>query len=198
MWCTQMIAWLLALLIPLTGCEKSPEDARRELGQMNVQYTQEAFVEAAKNGDTLAVELFLAAGMSPDARDEDGQTALRWAVAKGHTDIVQRLLDRGADINEDGGRALVLAAALGHTNIVKALLSKDADVDAQIKAGGLAGGTALMLAADMGYTDIVKVLLSQGASVNMKSRTGKTALSLAKGQGHTEIVQLLKQAGAKE
>jgi hypothetical protein len=39
----QIVVLFLALLIPLTACGKSPEDARRELGQLGIQYTPEAF-----------------------------------------------------------------------------------------------------------------------------------------------------------
>jgi|GEM_PF-5526906 hypothetical protein len=31
-----------------SGCSKSPEDARKELGAMNIQYTEEAFLERVK------------------------------------------------------------------------------------------------------------------------------------------------------
>lgn len=50
---------------------KSPENARRELGQMGLQYSEEAFTESAKNGDALAIKLFLNAGMNPNAKNSE-------------------------------------------------------------------------------------------------------------------------------
>jgi len=47
---------------------QSPETARLELSKLSVQYTPQAFVESAKQGDVRNVKLFLAAGMDPNAR----------------------------------------------------------------------------------------------------------------------------------
>ena len=63
---TVTIVLLLVCMAVAYGCQKSPEDARKELGALGVPYTHEAFVQAAQNNDKLAMELFLAAGMNPN------------------------------------------------------------------------------------------------------------------------------------
>ena len=66
---------------------QSPETARVELSNLSVQYTPQAFVESAKQGDLRAVKLFLAAGMDPNAKDDESNTALMYAIAEGRTEI---------------------------------------------------------------------------------------------------------------
>jgi hypothetical protein len=57
-----------------------------------------ALVEAASEGRTGAVRLMLDTGFPPDARGEDGGTALHAAAYAGSANSVQLLLDRGAAI----------------------------------------------------------------------------------------------------
>jgi len=81
---------LLVVLIPLLAHSKSQLDARKELGQMNIQYSPEVFVESAANGDVLAVTLFLEAGMNVNEKHGDsGMTALIAAASKGRTEVVR-------------------------------------------------------------------------------------------------------------
>ena len=56
---------------------------------------------AAKNGKLSRVEKLLAKGtIDINASDEDdGRTALHWAVRNNHLDVVRLLLDSGASIN---------------------------------------------------------------------------------------------------
>ena len=177
------------------------ENARQELEKLGIPYNSEEFINRARRGDAAAVDLFLAAGMNPDVKDDYGRTALMFVPRKGYTDIVRllivrALLDKGADVNaknENGNTPLLFAAMKGDTDIVKALLDKGADMNTRNERGK----TALMYAASLAYLDIARVLLDRGADVNTKTKSGRTALKLAAGQNHT-IVQLLKQAGAKE
>src|SRR5918998_325420 len=60
----------------------SPQAARMELGLRGIPFKEKNFVESAAEGDEWAVRLFLAAGMSPDVRDERGQTPLQAAIAR--------------------------------------------------------------------------------------------------------------------
>jgi len=56
------------------------KEARIKLGQMNVNYNEDTFVDRAKDGDVLAVKLFIQAGMSPNVSDKDGITPLMAAA----------------------------------------------------------------------------------------------------------------------
>jgi len=75
----------------------TPEGAREKLSQLNVPYTVDEFVNRARESDAVAVKLFLTAGMNPNARDKDDNTALKAATEAGHDDIVQILKEIEAE-----------------------------------------------------------------------------------------------------
>jgi ankyrin repeat protein len=67
-------------------------------------------------------------GADVNARDHDGETALMMAASGGSPEIVQALLDKGADVNAKftatGKTALTLAEERGHTLIMELLRSR--------------------------------------------------------------------------
>ena len=80
----------------------------------------------------------------------------------GNRDVVQALLDRGAEVNsakEDGATPLMLAAQDGHRGGRGLLLAKGAQVNARDNNGI----TALMLASQGGQREVKKLLLRAGA-----------------------------------
>ena len=136
----------------------------------------------------IAIANLLREGVSPVAKN----TALRIASKEGHVELVEMLLNNGANVNAKnsyGVTALHIASREGHTDIVAMLLEKGADVNA--KSDG--GYTALISASESGHTETVAMLLEKGADVNAKTNWGDTALIQASYYGHTEIVKLLKQ-----
>jgi hypothetical protein len=133
---------LTALLLLLTGCQQTPEQARRELAELGVEFTAPVFHASAENGDVVVVELFLTAGMNPDITEEDGVTPLMRAVLKNNVGIARALLDSGAkvDIHEKDGMTLLDVAALGsHIEMAKLLagagdeISRSALTDAKLR-----------------------------------------------------------------
>lgn len=75
---------------------------------------------------------------SPDYRDEDGLTPLMRAADRGHLDVVDALLDYGANLqltDEDGNTALHYAAICGHAIIAGVLVLAHANVDAKDNDG---------------------------------------------------------------
>ncbi len=63
-------------------------------------------------------------------QDSHGMTALHWAAAQGHNDIVKLLLDFGANINlqnAEGNTPLHLAARNGNVSTVRLLLARGAN-----------------------------------------------------------------------
>ena len=86
-------------------------------------------------------------------------TALMLAARRGHTNIVQYLLDEGADVNTldaHGSSALMYASYRGDTETVHLLLSHDATANTQ----DMNGITALMIAACLGFPEIIHLLLN--------------------------------------
>ena len=115
--------------------------------------------------------------------------------AVGRLEIVQLLLDNGADVNadDDGVTALWNASAAGHFEIVQLLLDNGANVNANGDRYNCI--TALIAASKEGHLEIVQLLLDNGADVNF-NRNDVTALVAASENGYLEIVQLLLDKGA--
>ncbi|KAL6831234.1 hypothetical protein J3E69DRAFT_379126 [Trichoderma sp. SZMC 28015] len=120
-------------------------------------------------------------------------TALQAASEAGHREIVQILLDNGADVNDQGPRwtALQAASGRGDKELVQILLDNGADVNQQ----GLFHQTALQQAVYYHHGDIIKILLDNNADINQEGPKG-TALLTAIEAGHGDIIQMLLDNGA--
>lgn len=169
--------------------------ARARLAEKNIPYTETAFSRAVEEGDTNAVELFLAAGMKPDVKDAAGRTPLINAAARGSNNISEKLLRKGADVNakdNTGSTALMQSALGGHKDTARVLIEQGADVNLSDNNGQ----TALIYAAAQGRTEIVRILLDKGARLDIKDSQGRDALAWAEQKGHSDIIELLKKNGA--
>jgi ankyrin repeat protein len=152
------------MLLMAAGCQQDPQkQAYDELvGKKGVVWAPGNFLEAAKNGQTDVVVLFLRAGMDSETADQQGKTALIWAATQGHADTVKALVANGAQLNNtdnQGQTALMSAVRWDHIDCALALLAKGADVNAK----AVDGSTALSIAKAKGNTDLVKVLQDAGA-----------------------------------
>jgi ankyrin repeat protein len=133
-----------------------------------------------------------------DQKNHQGELLLGLASAGGHDQIVQRLLEKGADVNAQGGyygNALQAASVKGHDQIVQLLLEKGADVNAQGDRGGYYGN-ALQAASAGGHDQVVQRLLEKGADVNAQCGYHGNALQAASAGGHDQVVQRLLENGA--
>ncbi|VDH89965.1 Hypothetical predicted protein [Mytilus galloprovincialis] len=113
---------------------------------------------------------------------KDGQTALMLAVSQGRTEMVNMLIDSGADINvqdDEGSTALMCACEHGHTDIVKILLAHP-DCDSTLSDND--GCTALSIAMEAGHKDIGVILY---AHVNFKSQSSPAIVKKRRTSGNT-------------
>src|SRR5207245_1653184 len=91
-------------------------------------------MEAAERGEAETLRLLLKQGADPNVANEEGQTALYFALREYHTDIARALLEAGADINHadrHGDTALILAARADDKDLVRLLLKKGANARAR-------------------------------------------------------------------
>jgi len=79
---------------------KGQTDPREHLNSLGIPFTEVAFLDYVKRGDSEIVDLMLAAGIRPVASDADGQTAITIATAAGHVGIVRKLLEHGAPLED--------------------------------------------------------------------------------------------------
>jgi ankyrin repeat protein len=149
--------------------------------------------EAAADGDIKKVRLLLNEGAEPNWNGPRNFTSLIIAASRGYIEIVQVLIEAGANVNAGADwTALTFAADRGHEAIVRLLLDSGANIDFRMPGEY----SALMAAAERGHVGIVKLLLRKGAYTNTRLRNGKTALELAKEAGNQEIVDMLVKSRA--
>ncbi|MEM7617699.1 MAG: ankyrin repeat domain-containing protein, partial [Pseudomonadota bacterium] len=117
------------------------------------------------------------------------------AVSKEYYDIVNILMERGADLdvtNKKGETVLHIASRLGNQEIIELILDKKRILDKT----DYEGKTALHTAVVNGKKNIALMLIIKGAPVNMNDLFGMTPLHLAVEHGNVEIVNMLLENGA--
>lgn len=152
-----------------------------------------ALHDAVAAGSTDRVGALLAAGSDAlDTLSPDGWTPLHLAAYFGRIEVLEMLLEAGADPTI-WGRAfernlpIQAACAGGHDAAVELLAEVTPELDVRVDEGW----TALMEAAHNGLVRGVAALLRCGADPALKREDGKTALDLARENGHDEVVALL-------
>ena len=147
----------------------------------------DAWYYAVQNGRTDTVRRLLEAGM--DVNKYRGKVPLVMAIHNKKMEIIQLLLERGADVDniphDPGGQtALEAAVNVGYFEAVDTLLDHGATL------GPINGRGSSIMACCFSYKenwDMFEYLLGKGADVDMRDRQGNSALSAAVQQGKVEI-----------
>ncbi|XP_068693789.1 ankyrin repeat domain-containing protein 27-like [Montipora foliosa] len=145
-----------------------------------------------KRHDPSAVTVF--------SRDDLGRTVLHVASEYGHSNLIYKLIKRGAVVNAmdyHGTTALHLACQKGHDSAALMLMHYKADVNAPDNEGN----TPLHLCTANGHEKCTKALIHFDMQVNVMkvnaaNEHGDTPLHLASRWGYAEIVLLLLEKGA--
>jgi ankyrin repeat protein len=136
---------------------------------------------AARVGKLGPVKALLSRGATVHSKDtRHGQTALMWAAAEGHADVVEELIKAGADFRlrlDSGLTPLLFAVREGRIDVVRVLLKAGADVNETVPAaagrrrgyGGRlppAGASPLLLAVTNAHYELAAHLLDAGGDPN--------------------------------
>ncbi len=130
-----------------------------------------------------------------NVQDAQGFTPLHLASGKGHIEIVEFLLNHGADIELEifnGVTPLMLAAQYVTNETIKTLLEHGAKVNHKDKHGR----TALHDAAMYRGKEIMNLLISYGADVNARDEHQSTPLHQAAMLNNIEAAKALVEHGA--
>ena len=138
-----------------------------------------ALLFAARAGDLESAKLLVGAGANVNDADAWGVSATTMAAHAGFTEMVEWLLDRGADASAAAAGFSALHAAIMRrdTRMVSALLAHGADPNAPLRtwtptrrssrdfnfAPELVGATPFWLAARFNEPDVMRLLLKHGA-----------------------------------
>ena len=150
----------------------------------------------------------------------EGKTALHFASAYDNQDVVNALLEAGANPNACDSRGytplsvacLVVSDDATSSSTIKLLLQYGADLHINIQDGtkyvysamdagfleidgATQGEAALYSAIARGFNEVVKILLAK-VSPNIAYKNGKTPLILACNKRHTQVVLTLIEGGA--
>ncbi len=119
--------------------------------------------------------------------NSSGETALMIAALRGNLTWVQRLVNRGAQINHDGWSALHYAASGPNPAVLSFLLEKGAHVEGRSPNGT----TPLMMAARYGSEANVDRLLAARAEIRASNEHGLTAVDFARLGGRESLTARL-------
>jgi ankyrin repeat protein len=152
--------------------------------------------DAAMRGDVAAVRALLAKKVNVNAPQNDGSTALHWAVQRGNVELVNLLVRSGANVKaatREGVTPLWLASLNGDAATLGALIEAGGDPNEKLPLGR----TPLMIASRTGNVAAMTVLLDKGADANAKETLrGTTPVMWAADEGHAPAVKLLLDRGA--
>jgi ankyrin repeat protein len=110
--------------------------------------------------------------------DDNGDTPIHYAAARGVLNIVVALIEAGATIGKTNGQgvtALHKAAIFGQYAVCKKLIETGCDKDAADQDGN----TALHYAAKCGFHHIVKTMIELGANKDKKNGQGLSPKEVA-------------------
>ncbi len=168
-----------------------PEDP--EAPMMPDETRIDALVMACGEGDLDFAKTLINSGIDVNGIGTEGYTPLMIAVSNDEVEIVEFLLQQGADINLtfNGWTALMEAADEGALSSMKLLLKAGAKVDYYWTQDS---PTAISMAASEGHLDCIQLLLDNGANIN---GTGKSLppLHIAAAEDRTAIIDYLIAKG---
>jgi ankyrin repeat protein len=194
--CLALAACFAAIACVDSDVPPTPGAAKRFLKLRGYDFNQESFFKAAADGDVMAVNGFISAGMDVNVKNKDDDTALTAMAAQGNAKVIDVLLRAGADVNANGRNgwtALLLALQEEHFDVVDLLLAQP---NLDLKAETPDKMTALMVAVWHQQDAAVRALLKRGADVNHQDNDGDTAVHGAALYGNAKILGLLLDAGA--
>lgn len=180
-WPLLLVPYLLHSFIRLLLHSSAPRTSATSLEQ------------AASEGRVETIKSLIAQGGDINAKNAHGQSPLHLAVKQGNSDVVQVLLENGAEVDaietDSGCTSLHYAASLGHADLCESLVRYGANPDAQTARLE----TPLHLAVSRGHPEVVALLLKYHAKLDIRDKNGMTPLQQAETFKKREIVLLIKQ-----
>jgi len=154
-------------------------------------------IVARETGNAEMARLLIDAGAEVNLRDEGGESPLDLAAWRGFSNLVNLLLDEGAELPPSGSNQSQYLAMFAAEKGLDRLfgLCVDAGVDLGLRNEN--GGSLLASASQGGSTEVVARLLGEGFDPGERDRYGREPLHYAAEMGHQEVARLLLDHGAE-
>ena len=179
------------------GDQEEEEDVDEGIGDIEDDDVPEGILKAIWVGDIHKTQEILDA--DPSQMEQVFSrvgNALHCAIFNDRAEIVEMLLNKGANAGEKGAlnqTPLHYACQSNITQIFDMIIaSKDVDIDAQDDDGD----TALIISARRGKLQYVKTLVEKGAKLDLQNNTQSTALHYSAKRGDVSIAKILLDANA--
>lgn len=155
--------------------------------------------EVITDGNLDKIRELIACGVDVNASNEWDVNSVNFAASIGRFNIVNILLQAGANPNlgEVGSPALLNAAGFGDPEAVEALIKAGANVNTVMN-----GRTALMQAVEWAFPPddrkVVQLLIEAGSDLEIQDEYGNTAVAIAVYTDKDYLVEMLLKAGVKD
>lgn len=161
-----------------------------------------ALHRAAQGGYVAVCEQLIVMRAAVDTqRSDTKRTALVMASRNGHSDVVNLLLQSGAQpeiVDKDGFNVLASAARYGQASVInrigERLVNKPTSLAKIIEQTDMQGQSPLLVALRYGHDASAHALLQLGARVNVADDKGNTPLAMVCSRGHNTAIPVLLDA----
>lgn len=136
-----------------------------------------------------------------------GATPLHWAAHRNASELCERLIDLGANVNDSISdwwlTPLAWGADAGSADAVELLLKRGADVNQDAIVGTTAlhavamGGSSQGKRDPLAYQRTAEILIAYGADINRCTARQRTPLDEALENQNDAVVKVLQQHGAR-
>jgi ankyrin repeat protein len=134
-----------------------------------------------KRGFYQISEKLITLGANTCKPDKKGKTPLYWAVNKKNINIINLLLDHGAELTIH--TALLHAIDSDYLDLVQLLVKRGAPLNV------VSSGTPLIRAIMRGHLNIARILIKSGADVNLGDECGKVSVEVCIEKLNFEMIQ---------
>ncbi len=158
---------------------------------------KDALFAIAEKGDVKKLELLTKNRFWVDIYGNDGRTALMKAAVNGHSEFVEKLVAKGADVkiqDAEGNSALHLLAGIlnkKNTNTLKALLTAGGELELRNDSRE----TPVLVASRALNNEAVRILIKNGADKNAVNDRNETVLFAFARNGDNKVVKELIAIG---